>query len=213
MFDRIMMKRVKPMKKRVCAMLVLLLVLLTGCGSENQSGGDTTLPEMGQFGAFPGLGGVMPEVTVTTATGQTLKLSDLLEEKKLVVLNFWFAECGWCIREFPVMEVAYQNYREDVEILALNPVDGVQDVIEFSRKNNLSFPMASCPRSWAVEMGVTAYPTSVFIDRDGVVCLIHRGAITTTDTFDALFETFTAEDYERKIYSSISELVSNNLSS
>jgi hypothetical protein len=56
-------------------------------------------------------------------------------------------------------------------------------------------------------MGVTGYPTSVFIDRDGVVCLIHAGAITNSDDFYKIFETFTADDYQRKIYRSIDELV------
>jgi thiol-disulfide isomerase/thioredoxin len=197
------------MMKRICALLVLA-VLLTGCAGEG--GGyteDFTLPPATQSmsATFPGLGGVMPEMTVTTTEGEELTLSELLEEKKLVVLNFWFADCVWCRKEFPVMELAYQRYQEDVEIIALNPVDPEYAIEVFQKSGSLSFPMASCPRSWVVEMGVTGYPTSVFIDRDGVVCLIHAGAITNSDDFYKIFETFTADDYQRKIYRSIDELV------
>lgn len=197
------------MRKQIAALL-LLAVLLTGCAGEeidHTEPKDTTEAVQNQNGAFPGLGGKMTEMTFNTTDGQTVKLSQLLKEKKLVVLNFWFENCSWCMKEFPVMEVAYHRFREDVEILALNPVDTPEDIRTFSQKSGLSFPMASCPPSWMVEMGIRGYPTSVFIDRDGVVCLIHSGAITDTEVFYTLFETFTADDYERKVYGSISELL------
>lgn len=194
------------MKKRLTAML-LLMVLLTGCaGGTAPADGDTSAPNQMQ-GGFPGLGGVMPEMSFQTAAGETLTLSGLLEEKELVVLNFWFENCGWCLREFPVMELAYQRYREDVQIVALNPSDGAEAVKKFQQSKSLSFSMVACPRSWAAESGVSAYPTSIFIDRDGVVCLIHVGAITQTEMWYALFDAFTGEDYERKIYESIEELM------
>lgn len=196
------------MMKRIFALL-LLAALLTGCAGESGSTEAFTLPAATQTmsSGFPGLGGVMPEMIVTSSEGETLTLSDILEEKKLVVLNFWFADCIWCRREFPVMELGYQRYQEDVEIIALNPVDPAEAVEVFRKSGSLSFPMAVCPRSWVVEMGITGYPTSVFIDRDGVVCLIHSGAITDAETFYKVFEHFTADDYQRKIYRSIDELV------
>ena len=86
----------------------------------------------------------MPELTVTTVGGETLTLSRLLEQKKLVVLNFWFADCIWCIREFPVMEASYQQYRDEAEILALNPYDSAETIDRFQQEHSLSFPMALC---------------------------------------------------------------------
>lgn len=195
------------MKKRLFAVLLLIL-LLAGCAGDGtpQSTADTNSGSVSEH-SFPGLGGTMPEMTFNTADGETLTLSALLEEKELVVLNFWFQDCPWCLREFPVMEVAYQQYREDVEIVALNPVDGSEKIKEFQDAKSLSFPMVACPRSWAVEAGVSGYPTSIFIDRDGVVCLIHPGAITTTEAWYTLFDAFTGNDYERKIYNSINDLM------
>lgn len=195
------------MLKRITA-LIFVLLLLTGCAGEGNGQKEPVVsdPAHSAIGSYPGLGGVMPEMTFTTSAGETMKLSALLAEKKLVVLNFWFANCGWCMKEFPVMELAYQRYQNDVEIVALNPVDGAEAVNAFVKNNSLSFPMAACPRSWAVEMGITAYPTSVFIDRDGVVCLVHRGAITTADTFYELFELFTSDDYQQQVYNSLDEV-------
>ena len=105
------------------------------------------------------------------------------------------------------MELAYQEYREDVEIVALNPSDGMEAIRAFQQKRSLSFPMAPCRASTAREAGVSAYPTSIFIDRDGVVCLIHVGAITQADDFRAVFEAFTGEDYSTRIYRNIREIL------
>lgn len=188
---------------RILAALLVLPLLLSGCG-EKSAPEDATLPALS---GPVSLGDKMPELSVTTTKGETLQLSQLLQEKKLVVLNFWFCDCIWCIREFPVMEVSYQRFREDVEILALNPYDGAADIDTFQKEHSLTMPMGRCSQELAYALGVSGYPTSVIIDREGTVCLIHPGAITDVAVFDKLFETFTAEDYTPKLYNSIEELL------
>lgn len=191
--------------------LLLMAVLLAGCAAGNGTGETAPSPSAPTMGdlptSFKGLGEKMPEMTVNTADGRTLKLSELLKEKELVVLNFWFEDCPWCVKEFPVLELAYQNYREDVEILALNPTDGVDAVKAFRDKHSLSFPMVACPRSWATECGVSSYPTSIFIDRDGVVCLIHVGAITTAYAWEKIFDAFTGDNYQRRTYTGVEQIL------
>ncbi len=188
---------------RVFAALLAVL-LIAGCSGAQQKPDSVTLP--GITGPVS-LGDTMPELSLATAEGQTYKLSELLAEKKLVVLNFWFADCIWCIKEFPVMEVAYQRFREDVEILALNPYDSPEDIDAFQKEHSLSMPLGFCSREPVNALGVSGYPTSVFIDREGKICLIHSGAITDVAVFNQLFETFTAEDYTSKVYNSIDELL------
>ena len=193
--------------KRILA-IFLLLLLLTGCaGAAPEAAGPTAPTTANLPTSFTGLGGKMPEITVNTADGRVWKLSEVLKEKKLVVLNFWFEDCPWCIKEFPVLEVAYQKYQEDVEVLALNPTDGAEAVKAFRENNGLGISMAACPRSWAHECGVSAYPTSVFIDRNGVVCLIHVGAITTSYTWERVFDAFVGEDYQQKTYTSVDQIL------
>ena len=190
---------------KLMSVLLALMLLLTGCGNN-----ETIEPQPSLSDQVTGplvLGSQMPELTVTTAEGETLLLSQLLQQKKMVVLNFWYADCIWCIREFPVMEVSYQKYKQDVEILALNPMDTRQVVADFQRERSLSMPMASCSRDLTMAFGITGYPTSVVIDRDGTVCLIHAGAITDVRIFDRLFESFTAEDYTPRLYHSINDLL------
>ena len=51
-------------------------------------------------GATLGLGDVMYDFSVVTPAGETVTLSEMLEEKKVVLLNFWYTTCTWCLKEF-----------------------------------------------------------------------------------------------------------------
>ena len=156
-----------------------------------------------------GVGDVMYDFTVTTIDGKELKLSDLLKEKKLVVLNFWYTTCSWCIKEFPVMAEVYEQYKDEIEIVAVNsyPADTLPGIQNFQNTNQLPFPIAQVPASWAQTFGLEGYPTSVFIDQYGVICLVESGAITSNSPFISAFEHFTDENYEQKLCSAIGDLV------
>ena len=154
-------------------------------------------------------GDVMYDFTVTTPDGTKLTLSELLKEKKLVLLNFWYVGCSWCVEEFPYMQQAYEQYSDDVAIIALNPTDSDSAISLFQSQYGLTFPMASCPIAWTQSFGIQGYPTSVMIDRYGVICLVEEGAITSLRPFTHAFEHFTAEPYQQGIYGNLGELVSN----
>ena len=67
------------------------------------------LPDNGLIGMTYNLGSVMHDFTVTTIDGETFTLSEVLKEKKAVLLNFWYTECSWCVTEFPLMQKAYER--------------------------------------------------------------------------------------------------------
>lgn len=150
-------------------------------------------------GATLGLGDVMYDFSVVTTTGETITLSEILKEKELVVLNFWYTTCSWCMTEFPLMAEAYDMYKDDVEIIALDPLDGEAAVKEFQDNNQLPFQVAACNASWSAVFNVTGYPTSVFIDRYGVICAVESGAITSLRPFVSVFDHFTSDDYDQML--------------
>lgn len=145
------------------------------------------------------VGDVMYDFTVMTSDGNELKLSDVLKTKKAVVLNFWYTTCSWCLEEFPIMEEVYQDYKDDIEIIALDPLDDAAAVMNFQQQQGLSFKMAACNPNWANAFSVQGYPTSVFIDRYGVICLIESGAITSKRPFISAFDHFKSENYKQKL--------------
>lgn len=155
-----------------------------------------------------GLGDVMYDFSVMKPDGTEITLSEVLKEKKLVVLNFWYTTCSWCLEEFPLMDEVYKDYKDDVEIIALNPMEDNNAVDSFQKQYGYSFNMVSCPSSWANTFSVTGYPTSVFIDQYGVICVVEAGAITSKRPWVCAFDHFTADPYEQKLCENgISDLV------
>ena len=148
-----------------------------------------------------GLGDVMYDFSVTTPNGTTVTLSELLKEKKMVMLNFWFSTCGPCANEFPYMEEAYQMYKDNMEIIAMSPsyYDTDTSVANYQASMGLSFPMAVCQDNWPSAFGVTGYPTTVIIDRYGVICLVEVGGVTSLTPFVSVFEHFTSDDYKQRL--------------
>ena len=156
-----------------------------------------------------GLGDVMYDFTITTPEGESYTLSDILKEKKMVLLNFWYTTCSWCVTEFPIMAEAYEQYKDEIEILALNPLgEGNAAVKSFKEQHALPFPTAECPTSWSQVFGISGYPTSIIVDQYGVICVVEAGAITSLRPFVSAFEHFTADDYEQKLCpNGVSDLV------
>lgn len=153
------------------------------------------------------LGDVMFDFTVTDCDGVEYTLLQLLEEKDAVVLNFWYLNCSPCRMEFPYLQEAYEEYSDRIEVIAMNPLDGTDEKIAaFKEEVGLTFPMAVCDAQWEKAMQLTAYPTTVIIDRYGVISLIHTGSITSTKVFTDAFAHFTAEDYVQGIIENIEDL-------
>ena len=106
------------------------------------------------------LGDVMYDFTVTAPNGTEITLSEMLKEKDMVLLNFWYTSCSWCVTEFPFMEKAYQMYQEDVGIIALDPLGESNDAIAAfpaAMGLELSFPLTACPTAWANTFGIAVW--------------------------------------------------------
>lgn len=152
-------------------------------------------------------GDIMYDFTVTDPEGNKITVSELLKEKKLVMLNFWYEDCPNCLLEFPFMQSAYEQYKDDIAIIALNPIDGVAQIKSFKERYGYTFDMVSCPSYMPDVFAVSGYPTSVFIDRYGMISLIEVGAITSERPFTCAFTHFTEQNYKPMVCKSIGDLV------
>lgn len=153
------------------------------------------------------LGDAMPDFTFSAADGTKYVLSELLKEKKAVVLNFWYLNCQPCKMEFPYLQEAYEQFGDEIEVLALNSYDGNDaEVAAFKADNGYTFPMLKCDERWQKMMNFDAYPTTFIIDRFGNICMVHRGMVTETQTLLDMFGFFVSDDYEQTFVKSHSQL-------
>ena len=153
------------------------------------------------------LGSIVDDFKVTAVDGVEYSVSELLKEKKAIVLNFWFLNCDPCKMEFPYLQDAYTEFSDDIEVLALNTVDGTNEKIKsFADEFNLTFPMAVGDTAWIDCLGLTAYPTTVVIDRYGMVSMIHKGSVTEDGVFEKVFEYYTSDDYKQTTIRNLSDI-------
>lgn len=192
-------------RKFITFLLVLTLMFCVGCsaGENNSQNGENTAVETPAEEQMTGtsVGDRIADFTVTTYDGKTITLSEVLAEKKLVLINIWATWCGPCRMEFPFMEEAYQEYRDSVEILAISgdPSDTDNMIGEVAAELGLSFPMGRDSAGLAERFAVAAFPTTIVVDRFGTICLVEAGAQTSADVFRSLFEGFTGEGYTESI--------------
>ena len=154
------------------------------------------------------IGDVMTDFTITDTEGNELKLSELLKEKDAVVLNFWYINCGPCKEEFPYLQTAYDLYKDKLEVIALNAEssESADEVAQFRQEKGYTFPMAKVDSSWKNVINGAASPTTMIIDRYGVVCLMETGKIVEEGIFEGAFNHFTSENYQQKLVDDITEL-------
>ena len=174
------------MKKFVSILLALLLLAALGCTA---------------FAAQDGIqpGDAMPDFTVTLCDGSSATLSELLKDHDLVVLNVFATWCGPCKMEFPEMEKTYQAHRDRMVILSVSgdPNDTAEMIAAYKEENALSFPMGMAGDALDF-LDVTAFPTTLFIDRDGKVGFYKVGSFVQEGDFEAKVNTFLSPDYDGK---------------
>lgn len=146
-----------------------------------------SLPEGDLIGKRLSVGDRMYDFTVTDSDGNTLTLSQMLQEKEMVVLNFWYINCPFCVKEFPAMNEAYAAYQDRVGMVALNPYDSMANIGQYRANNaSLTFPMASCPTGWVQTFALRGFPTTLIIDRQGVIREMHVGALLKVSDWESL---------------------------
>lgn len=194
------------MKKWIAVILLAILCLfMVACAADREPNGSAAVNDL--TGQTLKLGSQMPNVQLTDALGNSFTLYELLEEKKMVMLNFWFINCPYCVMEFPAIQGAYAQMADEVAIVAVNPYDTASQMISFAKEHELQFTMCPDDPGLSKAFGVSGYPTTVIVDRNGIVCLVQPGAMPYETVFLEVFAHFTAQEYETKLFQSFAEIM------
>ena len=108
--------------------------------------------------------------------GQVVRLSQL--KGKIVFLNVWTTWCPPCRKEMPTMQTLHTQLKsEDFVMLAVSQdVDGQKTVASYLKEWGLTFPVLIDVRGEVgKKYGVTGYPETFLIDRQGMIVHHHIG--------------------------------------
>lgn len=126
--------------------------------------------------AIPKAGDKAPEFKLAGLDGQVHKLSDY--KGKTVVLNFWGTFCKPCKEEMPDLEKQYQEWAtSDVVVLGANVMgESAVTVRSYAEQVRVTFPILLDPQDETrKKYGVSDFPTTFFIDKEGKVRKIKVG--------------------------------------
>ena len=112
-----------------------------------------------------------PDFNVITMSGKQIKLSELKGHKP-VYLKFWATWCSYCKAELPHLQSIYDQYGDDIEIIAINV--GINDSLANIRKlyseDGYRLPTVFDQQGTVTNsFGVIGTPHHILIDRDGKI--------------------------------------------
>lgn len=123
---------------------------------------------------IPKAGDRAPGFTLPLMQGGERSLSDY--DGHVVVINFWGTYCPPCVNEMPLIEQYYEQYKDQgLVVLGVNENDPLITVKAFVKQYALSFPILMDRDTVRKQYGVTAYPTTVFVDRSGKIVEVREG--------------------------------------
>ena len=108
-----------------------------------------------------------PEWDTTDLAGSAVSLAGC--RGKVLVLDFWYRGCGWCIRAMPQMkQVATHFQGRPVAVLGMNTDRDQADAQFVVDKLALNYPTLKA-EGLPEKYGVRGFPTLLVIDQAGVV--------------------------------------------
>ena len=128
-----------------------------------------------------------PDFELESLSRERVRLEDF--RGRVVLLNFWAPWCGPCRLEMPAFEERFKEFAGDLQVVAVNFDEPQHQVQNFVDELGLSFEILLDPGADIQRLyQVRGYPTSYFVDAEGVVRVIHIGLMTEGQLDDYLVE-------------------------
>ncbi len=178
--------------------LVVLVLIGTGVATRLRDGG--ARPVAGSSEAAPGVAGGAtlaergdPEKRFRLPDrklqgfdgGPDVVLSDL--KGAPAVVNFWATWCAPCVKEMPALQQVAAEVEGKVAFLGVNVQDAPVNATSFADQLDISYALATDSRGafWK-EVGGFGMPTTLLVDRRGMVVYRHTGALEAEELRELL---------------------------
>lgn len=157
--------------------IISLLIINPACKKET-SGWNLALQPASRAEAAP-------DFRVTSLDGQELTLASL--KGKIILVNFWATWCPPCRAEIPDFIEAYSELKDRGLVILGFSVDDLPeaDLRAFVNKSGINYPVALVGQNIVSAFKPGQYiPTSIFIDRKGLLRYKHVGRLTRNDLME-----------------------------
>ncbi|GAA3911525.1 TlpA family protein disulfide reductase [Microbacterium invictum] len=184
-----------------------LVLTLAACAGENDDLADL-YKQGGNQGFISGDGrveqipvderGEPVEFTGTAVDGSTVTSADYADQ--VLVLNFWYAECGPCRAEAPLLEEAYEAaVPAGADFLGVNIYDGPEQAAAFEETYGITYPSVLASGDVDLKLAFTSWtslqaaPTTLVLDAEGRVAARFFGQLESSSILRSIVKDTVAE--------------------
>ncbi|WP_313758067.1 TlpA disulfide reductase family protein [Tissierella sp.] len=193
--------------KKILLMILLLMVVTTGCSKPILEKNDKKTEESVAEEGIPeksteevdeeeldfdiAIGKEAPDFTLKNLEGEEVSLSDY--RGKIVLVNFWATWCTWCNKEMPDLE-KLDKENDDLVVLAVDVMEDKEIVKKYIEHGKYEFNVALDEDGEVAKTYlVSSFPTSYFIDEDGILLGGVPGAMTY-EQMDSILKSIREEE-------------------
>lgn len=88
---------------------------------------------------------------------------------KIIVLNFWFTKCGWCVKEIDNLNRITKVFKDEPVVFLAPSYEGPETIENFLKKQNFEYRILCCARPFIDELNLTMYPTHMIVNEKGTI--------------------------------------------
>lgn len=112
------------------------------------------------------IGQKLPETILNNFEGNNIETTAF--NGKPTMINFWFTSCKPCIDEFPALNNLKEKYDNKVNFISIT-FDNKEKVQKLTERFTFNFDKYINAKEYIETLAIEAYPTSLFLDKDGIV--------------------------------------------
>ena len=141
------------------------------------------------------IGKELPDINLVGRSGKVYTNESL--KGKIVIFNFWSVSRVPCLMEIPVLNRLHQAYKDNPDVIFISILyDNEENLVKFTEcgftKRRIAYEVVPDSRQLMKSTFklVKAYPTNIFVDREGKVFMTTSGGVTDRSQEEGLEEEF-----------------------